>query len=295
MEAGRASETARFVAIQRAHHHLFAPEPHLLDDTLALPISGLPNEAAVKAAIEGLVAGFAQLGGEDVAREFVRQVEHAVCARSRFVEERLEQGEFAQLVMLGAGLDTLPYRGRELLAGVDVFEVDHPDTQAAKRAALDNAGIAVPGNVRFVPFDFENTTLADALDAGGLDRGKRTLFAWLGVNMYLTDEAVRATARAMAGFAPGSEAVMDFVPTESTELDGAVEDSITELRKMVESMGEPIRSRFSIESLEAVLTECGFARVKHLSGRMIRDRFLGGQDDAYSMPDEAVHIVAAIV
>ena len=295
MEPGKASRTAQFVAIQRAHHHLFAPEPHLLDDDLALPISGLPDADAVRTAIDGLVTGFSTLGGKDVATAFVRQVEHAVCARSRFVEERLEQGDFEQLVMLGAGLDTLPYRRPDLLADIQLIEVDHPDTQVFKRDALERAGMEIPANLRFVPFDFENTTLAEALAEGGVSRDKRTLFAWLGVNMYLTDEAVRSTARVMASFAPGSEAVMDFVPVESTELEGSVEDSIGELRKMVESMGEPILSRFSLESLETLLTECGFARVEHLTGREIRDRFLGGKDEAYSMPDDAVHIVAAIV
>ena len=295
MTPGKASQTAHFVAIQRAHHHLFAAEPHLLDDDLALPISGLPDAAAVRTAIDGLVAGFAQLGGEDVARAFVRQVEHAVCARSRFVEERLAAGAFEQLVVLGAGLDTLPYRRADLLGGMQLFEVDHPDTQAFKLGALERAGIHAPENLAFVPFDFENTTLADALDAGGIDRSKRTLFTWLGVNMYLTGEAVRATARVMASFAKGSEAVMDFVPTESARLDGSVEDSITELRKMVESMGEPIRSRFALEGIEALLLDCGFDRIVPLDGKTIREDYLGGASDAYAMPDDAAYILSAVV
>ena len=246
MTPGKASETARFVAIQRAHHHLFSPEPHILDDNLALAISGLPDANAVKAANDGLVAGFSALGGEDVARAFVTQVEHAVAARARFVEEKMESARFEQFVLLGAGLDTLPYRRPDLFKTCPAIEVDHPDTQAFKRAALSNASIALPDHVGFVPFDFENTTLAEALDAGGVDRSKRTLFAWLGVNMYLTLDAIKATARVMASFATGSEAVMDFVPVESTQLEGSVEDSISELRKMVEKMGEPILSRWRV-------------------------------------------------
>lgn len=298
MTPGQASQTAQFVAMQRAHHHLFAPEPKLLEDHLALPISGLADGVAVKAAMDGLIGSFAQLGSRDVAAAFVEQIEHSVCGRSRVVEHRLQQRQssgLGQVLILGAGLDTLAFRRADLLAEFEVIEVDHPDTQGLKRSALARANIDVPENVRFVAFDFENQTLGEALAEGGVDPQVPALFTWLGVNMYLTDETVKATLKVLGGFAKGSEAVMDFVPEESATLENAVEDSITQLRKVVEQMGEPMKSRYKPEALESRLREAGFSQVEFYSAKRIVDEVLGGVRGSYCMPDEAVSILAATV
>lgn len=53
-------------------------------------------------------------------------------------------------VLLGAGLDTFAWR-HPRAGDFVVWEIDHPDTQAWKRAALRRAGLAEPANVRFVP------------------------------------------------------------------------------------------------------------------------------------------------
>ena len=296
MNPGQASETARFVAMQRAHHHLFASEPKLLEDDLALPISGLPDGDAVKAAMAALTAGFAQLGDAEAAVSFVEQIEHAVCIRSRLVEHRLSarQGpDLGQLVILGAGLDTLAYRRADLLSGLSVFEVDHPDTQELKRASLAQAGIKIPDNVKFAAFDFENQTLAEALEQSGIDATVPTLFTWLGVHMYLDDASVKSTLAALGSFAAGSEIVMDFIPEENPELADEVENSVQDLQKIVEQMGEPIKSRYAPDALEERLIEAGFSRVNFYSGDRIVREILDGASHAYCMPGHAVSLLCA--
>jgi len=54
---------------------------------------------------------------------------------------------------------------------------------------LRAAGIAIPPNVTFVPIDFENDRLIDALSACGFDAAQPAFVSWLGVTMYLTREA----------------------------------------------------------------------------------------------------------
>jgi len=293
---GQASQTAQFVAMQRAFHYLFAPEPKLLRDDLALALSGLPDADAVKTAMTGLRQSFAALGGEDVAAAFVQQVEHAVCIRSRMAEQRLQQRvaeDLQQLVILGAGLDSMAYRHAHKIAGIKVFEVDHPDTQKLKRQALANADIAVPENLEFVAFDFENQTLVEAMQQGGIDTAQVTLFTWLGVHMYLTDAAVKTTFAALGRFAPGSELIMDFLPKESAELESSVEDSISELRKVVEQMGEPMKSRYDQAGLEERLRNAGFDHVAYYDSVRIVAEFLDGARESYCMPDEAVSTLIA--
>jgi len=131
---------------------------------------------------------------EDNRNPWARGLRLFVAVRSRFAEEQLakavEQG-VRQYVLLGAGLDTFAYRNP--LAGLRVFEVDHPDTQAWKRKRLHHAGIAIPESMYFAPVDFEHDTLAHGLEAVGFRRDEPTFFSWLGVVPYLTRDAAFAT------------------------------------------------------------------------------------------------------
>jgi hypothetical protein len=74
-----------------------------------------------------------------------------------------------------------------VIAGV----LDHPDTQAWKRAALRRAGLAEPANVWFVAADLSATVI------GNLGIPARATWNWLGVTMYLQPQATAATLRAM--------------------------------------------------------------------------------------------------
>jgi len=296
MEADKSSQTAQFVAILRAHHDLFAPGQKLLEDNLALTMSGLPGPDAVKGAVGGLIAGYAQLGGQEVAEAFVQQVEHSVCMRSRLVEERLQAtlgSGLEQLVILGAGLDTAAYRHAEQLSDIAVFEVDHPATQSWKRQQLTNAGIDIPANLKFVSFDFENQTLADAFEAGGVANDKQTLFTWLGVLMYLSQDAIRSTLSVLADFPGGSELVLDFVPDTENGAQETVVGSIDELAKQVAEMGEPILSRYTPQRLESELLSAGFGKVDFYSGNRIIKEILGGDKEAFCMPNDVASLLCA--
>lgn len=134
--------------------------------------------------------------------------------RTRFIEERLEQAirdGVTQLVILGAGFDTRPYRLTELLKNARVFEVDQPSTQEYKKRRVREAGIEVPSNLKYVGIDFRYDKLGDVLAAAGYDSSKKTFFIWEGVTMYLPEAAVEETLRWVSRQAPGSTVVFDFV------------------------------------------------------------------------------------
>ncbi|HEY3056793.1 MAG TPA: class I SAM-dependent methyltransferase, partial [Thermoanaerobaculia bacterium] len=80
---------------------------------------------------------------------------------------------FRQLVVVGAGLDTLALR---LSHRVRAVEIDHPATQRLKRALVD-------GPIEFVPADFTRDTL--------ILRDEPTLFVAEAVFLYLTEAEVR--------------------------------------------------------------------------------------------------------
>jgi methyltransferase (TIGR00027 family) len=53
-----------------------------------------------------------------------------------------------QVVLLGAGYDSRPFRFRDALGDIRVFEIDHPGTQARKRRMLEEIGEPSPPNFR---------------------------------------------------------------------------------------------------------------------------------------------------
>ena len=85
-----------------------------------------------------------------------------VFSRAQYTEDSLEQAAgqgVRQYVILGAGFDTFAFRRPEMLE-LQVFEVDHPTTQAFKRQRIAEAGWEQPANLHFVPVDFEQESLA---------------------------------------------------------------------------------------------------------------------------------------
>ena len=85
---------------------------------------------------------------------------------------------YEQLVVLGAGLDTLALR---LSRKVNAIEIDHPATQRLKRSVIDSET-----SIRFVTADLTTDTLGDAL------ADQPTLFLAEAVLLYLTERQVRA-------------------------------------------------------------------------------------------------------
>src|SRR3954464_3329128 len=193
MQPGLPSLTALGAARLRAAHQVL-DNASILADPLALRILGDDIQVSL-----------------DHARAHVSgpRLRWFIAARSRIAEEALNEAVNAgatQLVVLGAGFDTLAYRAT--LAGrLRIFEVDFPATQARKRDMLAAAGIAVPDTLSYVGVDFERETLADALDAAGFVAAQRSFFSWLGVVPYLTEAAVFATLAYIAQLPGGGEVV----------------------------------------------------------------------------------------
>ena len=134
--------------------------------------------------------------------------------RTRFIDDALARAiadGATQVVILGAGFDSHAYRCQELLAGVRIFEVDRPATQALKRQRVNDALGGPPANLTYVAIDFQHEALPDVLGRHGYDPAKRTFFILEGVTMYLPEESVRTTLRFVGSHPAGSVIVFDFV------------------------------------------------------------------------------------
>ncbi|HYM25992.1 MAG TPA: SAM-dependent methyltransferase, partial [Vicinamibacterales bacterium] len=200
-------------------------------------------------------------------------------ARSRLVEDRLADGVRAgvtQFAVLGAGLDTFAYRNP--YAGLRVFEVDHPDTQAWKRARLEEAGIPTPPSVTYVPVDLAAADWFDSLRASGFRATASAGFSWLGVVTYLTVEAVRATLRRIAALPAGTFVVFDYGISREllTDRQRAVLDAAA---ARVAAIGEPFVTFFQPSDLEAELRAAGFSSVEQWGPDGLNARYFAGRTD----------------
>jgi methyltransferase (TIGR00027 family) len=106
-------------------------------------------------------------------------------------------GGCTQVVVLGAGLDTLCMELKATHPNLCCIEIDHPATQAGKRAAAGDK------NIGFIAADFAQQGLDVTLRAHpDFREGAHTLFVAEGLLMYLPLAAVRTMFVQMAAAAP---------------------------------------------------------------------------------------------
>lgn len=195
------SSTALTAAAARAAHLIVDNAPHIFADNLAANLLGTRG---------GELIGYHRANTDHPILVAART---QVTCRSRFTEGTLacaaDRG-VRQYVLLGAGLDTFCWRSA-LAARLRVFEVDHPSTQCWKRKALAAAGLDVPSMLSLVPADIGQDSLAGALAAAGFDASAPAVIGCLGVLMYLPPAGLGSVLSFVAGCAPGSQFVADYM------------------------------------------------------------------------------------
>ncbi len=270
------SQTAVLTAAARALHRE-EPPPWVLDDHLALDLAG----------DEGVsIAGRLR---DELSAENLLTFSRWMCVRARLAEDVVERAVadgIRQYAILGAGLDSFAYRRPDLLAGLRVFEIDHPASQAWKRERLAELGVDLPANLVFAAVDFERHTLRAGLQAAGFDFTARAVFSWIGVTMYLTLAAIEATLETVAACPPDSRIVLTYnLPPSALEGQGRAIES--RMSRLVGEVGEPWISLFTPAEAEVLLRRCGFGAVDHFGpAEAVRTYFAGRPDVRLGMPQQ---------
>lgn len=191
--------------------------------------------------------------------EFVRGCAALMAPRTIAIDDAVAEQSTEQLVILGAGLDTRAWRMGEL-ADTIVFEVDHPATQADKRERLGRRAPAAK-EVRFVPADFAQHELGEALQLAGHRGESPTTWVWEGVVPYLTAAQVAATVAAIeVRSAPRSRLVVNYqAPSVRAGMAQLIGRAMMRLVRSPDPWNdEPHRSHWTPEQLSALLAEHGF-------------------------------------
>ncbi len=286
MQADQYSRTALATAFYLAQHHLH-DEPKLLDDAYAhrLLTSGEMAALTKRYIRDGIELGFPPDNPQALLARTLREATAAptVLSRARYNEDRLamavERG-VGQYVLIGAGLDTFAFRRHDMRDRLQVFELDHPRSQALKRERLIAAGLADPPNLHFCAIDFEREGVAEALGRTSFRRDQPASFAWLGVTMYLTRAAIEGTWRATRRVvAPGSELVFDFIHSDA--LAGEASPAMRKLLERTRAVGEPIITGLDPATLSAELEAAGWTLIEQLDSAEIDRRYFAARTDGY--------------
>ncbi len=289
MEANQFSRTALITAYIRAYHAA-RDEPKIFDDFVAhrLITTEDPKSRRLRL-IDSL-----QLAEPDLVGPYFNQtspwpwwikvIAGAVLSRARYGEDCLERAigqGVRQYVILGAGMDTFAFRRLDILEQLQVFEVDHPETQAFKRHRLAEAGLEPPQALHFIPANLEHENLASALKRSSYNPEQLTFFGWLGVTYYLEPESVFATLRDIAEVAPaGSSIVFDYLDTGFFDPKNP-HKSVRAVLDNVRRIGEPMNTGFDPPALASHLSRQGYRLEEDLSATDIEARYFRARTDGY--------------
>lgn len=270
MRPGRASKTAEHNALFRALEAHCPERERVVSDPLAEAFLSWPFRTI---AVSARSAAARRVVCAIIDRRWPG-VRTSVVARTRLIDELVGDaiGDDAQLVILGAGYDTRAWR-LDRPRGVEVFEVDHPDTQRRKRLVLARHHAATSA-ARFVPTDFLLDQLDGAMRRSGYDASRRTVFLWEGTTNYLDEPAVDATLRWCARAPSGSELIFTYVNDDVLK-DPTRYEGAPRVFAALGRVNERMSFGIAPEKLSAYLDERGLELEQDTGAAQYRERFYG--------------------
>jgi methyltransferase (TIGR00027 family) len=181
-----------------------------------------------------------------------------VVPRTVAIDDAIDEAGNKQVVLIGAGLDSRPWRP-EALRGAAVFLLDHPSSQAD--AQRRSAGLVpVAGRLEFVPANLASTRL-DVVLHGRCDSAVPTTWIWEGVVPYLTRAQVEATVAGVAACsAPGSIVIVNYqTPTLVGTAGRGLARLAARLARQPDPLArEPWRSLWRPDAMHRLLETHGF-------------------------------------
>jgi methyltransferase (TIGR00027 family) len=273
----RESVTAKICAFVRAWHSNSSREK-IFDDYLAYDMLGKEEYDRILELISSGLDGSQDLSREDTEEVINEYFAPIPLSRVHFNEIRLKDFASAngkiQYVICGAGSDTFAFRNDN--EDIEIFEIDHPDTQRYKLEKIDRLEWNKRKNVHYVPVDFETERMCEKLLEAGFDPEKKTFFSILGVSYYLTLEVFTETLRQMAELSSlGSVLVFDY-PIKTGEFPSRV----SRLEQITSSLGEVMRGGFDYNEVSRALYSLGYQIDTYMTPNKVQYEYFEGRRDS---------------
>ena len=197
--------------------------------------------------------------------------------RKRFIEElarkEIELG-CRQVVIIGAGFDTLALRLCAAYAPVNFIELDHPATQSAKVRVAKRDGLLRP-NLTFHALDL--TRLDDGANIFPEDSyqsGARTLFIAEGLLMYLTPAEIDRLLRCIHRQSYADSLLACTVMAKGRTGRIAFHNSSKLVDVWLRLRGESFRSGIERETASDFFSQRGYALRERADADTLRQRYL---------------------
>jgi methyltransferase (TIGR00027 family) len=219
-----------------------------------------------------------------IFRPFARALERATipgiklhyALRKRYLEEvardALANG-IRQVVIIGAGFDTLALRLHEAFPETAFFEVDHPATQRVKKSVVED-NRPPKTNLRFIALDLARANLEESLLSQADYRpAANTLFIAEGLLMYLAPEEVDRLFRFISLGGEGNRFAFTFMETQG---DGRIgfRESSRAVDAWLSLRGESFRWGIERTRINEFLAARGFKALEIAASETLRNRYL---------------------
>ena len=190
-----------------------------------------------------------------------------VIARTKYFDKvfiEAVKNNIDQIVFLGAGYDSRPYRFNNLILKTKIFEVDTKPTQEHKISLLHKNKIDINENIKYVSVDFEKDDLFEIISESGFNKLKKTLFIWEGVTFYLsTNTVIQMLKMIKENSASGSRVCFDF-------------QTIANNSELIKTDLKDETIKFGVENgkIEIFVSENGYFIVEHITSKDMEEMFL---------------------
>ncbi|BBH52891.1 class I SAM-dependent methyltransferase [Fluviispira sanaruensis] len=180
-----------------------------------------------------------------------------------------------QIVILGAGADSLGLRISEEMRSMKVFEIDHPETQKIKQKMLHNYQKEIGKNLFLIPVDLAHKKLHAVLEElENFSFDKKTIFLAEGLFMYLPLEVVKENLKIMNYF-PKNKASFIFTYLIPAKNGKPFFSSQTFLANIFLKLNkEPLIWALNPEEIDGLLRSLKFSPGDHSNGEDLKKYYI---------------------
>lgn len=205
---------------------------------------------------------------EDALRWIVdNQLSPSVLGRSAFCEYSLFSAikiGCKQYLIFASGYDTFAYRNS--ISNLKIFEIDRSDMIEDKIRRLENNKIN-HSKVNFIKCDFTNKNWINNIVSSDYNQNQISFNSLLGISYYLTKEEFFNMIQSISNIlCSGSCIVFDYPTYEDSK-----ETQTNE--QLANKANEQMKSKYSYEEIEKILSENGLLIYEHLNHKEMTDNY----------------------
>ena len=203
---------------------------------------------------------------------------YTINASSRHIDDLLKKGAqsgLRQVVNVGAGFDSRPYRFSREMPGIHFFEIELPYTSARKQAAVKSLLGELPANVTYIPAEYRTRHFINTLKRAGFDEKARTLFLWENNSAYMDPKVMDVTLRYIAQRTnPKNRVVMTYIPEAFVRGEYGKMGWVRFRELRARAAGEPWKFGIPHQKTTDFFNRRGFKVIADIGAKELADRYL---------------------